>query len=94
MNIFQGEIVLANIKSAVKRIRTSKRNEMRNRQFKSIIKTNIKKVFTCEDENRETALRYALGLLDRAVNKGIIKRNTADRRKSAITKKYNRAVAM
>lgn len=83
---------MANIKSATKRINTSKRNEMRNKQFKSIIKTNIKKVFTSEDENRESALRNALGCLDRAVSKGILKRNTADRKKSAITKKYNASV--
>ena len=77
---------MANIKSAKKRIKVSKRNELRNRQFKSIIKTAIKKIALFEGEEKEQALRKAISYLDKAVNKGILKVNTAARKKSLIVK--------
>ncbi len=81
---------MANIKSAIKRIRTNKRNQIRNKQFKSVIRTNIKKFLTCESENKQITLRKALSCLDKAVNKGILKKNTASRKKSLLVKNYNK----
>ncbi len=65
---------------------------MRNNQFKSMMKTSIKKIDSLEGAEKEAALREALSNIDRSVNKGILKRNTADRKKSSVMRKYNKAV--
>ena len=85
-------MVLANIKSAKKRIKVNDRNALRNKMFKSMIKTNIRKACAVQDENeKENILRIALSSLDKAVNKGILKRNTADRKKSLVARRCKQA---
>lgn len=83
---------MANIKSAKKRIIIGKRNELRNKMYKSLMKTNIRKASEASGEEKEMAVRTALSSIDRAVSKGILKRNTADRKKSLVMKRYHSAV--
>lgn len=79
---------MANIKSQKKRIITNEKNRQRNVATRSRIKTLTKNVETAvagkNPEAVPAALTSALSAIDRAVTKGIIHRNTAARKKSAI----------
>lgn len=81
---------MANHKSAVKRVRQNiKRNEI-NRSNRSKLRTQIKKLrtsLTATDKTQSTELlNPTVSLIDKAVNKGLIHRNTAARHKSRLTK--------
>jgi len=86
---------LANIASAIKRVRSSERKRVRNRIVRSSTRTYIKKakqamvLGTAEGEMIQRALKS----LDRAAAKGIIHKNNASRRKSRLMKQYNRWLA-
>ena len=81
---------MANHKSAEKRVRqNAKRNEI-NRSNRSKLRTSIKKLRTSvasHDKNGSIELlNPTVSLIDKAVNKGIIHKNTAARYKSRLTK--------
>ena len=81
---------MANHKSALKRVRqTVKRNEQ-NRSNRSKLRTQIKKLRGAVAGADKTAsgelLTPTISLIDKAVNKGIIHRNTAARYKSRLSK--------
>ena len=76
-------------KSAVKRIRTAKRDRIRNTSIKSEIKSLLKK--TQEDPKNKEVARITVSKLDRAVRKGIIPKSVANRRKSRLALMINRA---
>lgn len=81
---------MANHKSAEKRVRqNTKRNEI-NRSNRSKLRTQIKKLrsaLAASDKNQSTELLTpTVSLIDKAVNKGLIHRNTAARYKSRLTK--------
>ena len=84
---------MANSKSAKKRVIVAERNRVRNQAVKTRIKTMAKKVLaTVEDQNLEAAkvaLSIAYKELDKAVTKGIIKKNTASRKKARLAAKVN-----
>lgn len=70
----------------------TERNRLRNNAYKSAVKTAIKKVLdglTNKQDAKEmqTTLGAAFSVIDRAVLKGILKKNTAARYKSRIAKK-------
>lgn len=77
---------MANIKSAKKRVLVAERNRQRNRSIRSRVKTAIKK-FEMSDADVQTAFRLAVSQLDKAVTKGVLHKNAAARRKSALSKK-------
>ena len=78
---------MAHHKSAIKRIKTSKKAQERNRHYKSILKTVLKSVFeTGDKENIAANAKKAESVLDRLVVKGIIHRNKAANQKSRIAK--------
>lgn len=84
---------MANHKSALKRVRQNeKRNEI-NRSNRSKLRTSIKKVRVAvaagEKKEGSEILLSTVSLIDKAVNKGIIHRNTAARHKSRLTKHVN-----
>ena len=84
---------MANHKSAEKRMRqNAKRNDI-NRSNRSKLRTSIKKLRTAvagSDKNASTELLYpTISLIDKAVNKGLIHKNTAARYKSRLTKHVN-----
>lgn len=81
---------MANHKSALKRVRqNAKRNEI-NRANRSKLRTQIKKLRGAlahhDKEQSGELLNPTVSLIDKAVNKGIIHRNTAARYKSRLTK--------
>lgn len=85
---------LANIKSAKKRIRTTRKRTELNRSRKSEIKTYIKKFnLALENGNTEEAkelLKIIDKKLKRAACKNVIHKNAASRKISKLTKKLNR----
>jgi small subunit ribosomal protein S20 len=85
---------MANHKSAEKRVRqNAKRNEI-NRSNRSKLRTSIKKLrgaVADHDKAASTELLFpTVSLIDKAVNKGIIHKNTAARYKSRLTKHVNK----
>jgi small subunit ribosomal protein S20 len=82
---------VANIKSQIKRNRQNEKARLRNKSVKSSLKTVIRKLNeAAEAGNTETAtvlLRDASRKLDQAASKGVIHKNQAANRKSAIAKR-------
>jgi small subunit ribosomal protein S20 len=73
-------------KSAVKRLRQSKKLNARNQAVKSRVATAVRKVREAGPEDREAALRKAIALIDTATKARIYKRETANRKKSRLMK--------
>jgi small subunit ribosomal protein S20 len=82
---------VANIKSQIKRNRQNEKARLRNKSVKSSLKTVIRKLneaHAAGDVELATALqRDAARKLDKAASKGVIHKNQAANRKSAIAKK-------
>ncbi|HEX3962774.1 MAG TPA: 30S ribosomal protein S20 [Trebonia sp.] len=82
---------MANIKSQIKRIKTNEKAHQRNKAVKSELRTHVRKfreaVESGNVEEATTALRIASRKLDKAVAKGVIHKNQAANRKSAISKR-------
>ena len=85
--------------SAVKRVQVALRNNIRNRTYKSSIKTIIKKTLieinNIESENYDQAnlfIAEAYSKIDKAVKKGIIPKNSAARRKSMLAQKLKNII--
>ena len=76
-------------KSAIKRIRSAKRDRIRNTSIKSEIKSLLKKVQ--ETPADKEVARITVSKIDRAVRKGIIPKAVANRRKSRLALMINRA---
>lgn len=77
---------MPNIKSAMKRVRTSAILRVRNRKEKTGLLTQ-RRVFMAAIEAKDkgkamSAFQTFASMLDKAVKKGILKKNTADRKKS------------
>jgi small subunit ribosomal protein S20 len=81
---------VANIKSQLKRIRTNEKARLRNKSVKSSLKTAVRKfreAAAAGDKDRAAGeLVTASRALDKAVSKGVIHRNQAANRKSAMAK--------
>ncbi len=81
---------MANIKSQIKRIGTNKKAQDRNKAVKSEFKTAIRAArlaITSGDKDKAVAtLAVASKKLDKAVSKGVIHKNQAANKKSAIAK--------
>jgi len=82
---------VANIKSQMKRNRTNEKRRLRNKAVKSELKTHVRRTRQAIDDGDKTAaqdaLRTAARKLDKAVSKGVIHKNQAANRKSALAKK-------
>jgi small subunit ribosomal protein S20 len=87
----KGRIRVANIKSQIKRIKTNEKAHQRNKAVKSELRTHVRKFREAVEagnvEEATTALRVASRKLDKAVSKGVIHKNQAANRKSAIAKR-------
>jgi len=83
-------ILVANIKSQIKRIKTNHARTERNKAYKSELRTFIRKfraaVESGNAEESAVALRDASRKLDKAVSKGVIHKNQAANKKSAMAK--------
>jgi small subunit ribosomal protein S20 len=78
---------VANTKSAMKRIRQNERRRLRNRAMRSKIRGSVKTARAAEDAARPAAILEAIRVLDKAVSKGVLHRNTAARKKSALARR-------
>jgi small subunit ribosomal protein S20 len=81
---------MANIKSAIKRIKTNKRDNLKNKKAKNLIKNAIKAANDAIINKKDEALdliKKAVIIIDKQTTKGIIHRNTAARKKSGLMKK-------
>ena len=80
------------ISSAEKRHRKSEERRIRNKSFKSSVKTSVKKFVSLtqkKDPGAEAALKEMIKKLDTAAGKGIISKNAAARKKSRMHRFYN-----
>lgn len=83
---------MPNIKSAKKRVKVSAANYERNKAYRSALRTAIKKADTAIDSkaaDANEAVKVAVVKIDQAVNKGILHKNNAARKKSALVKRLN-----
>ena len=84
---------MANIKSQLKRILTNEKAHERNKAVKSELKTAIRAtkaaVAAGDKEKAAAALVLANKKLDKAASKGVIHKNQAANRKSAIAKQVS-----
>ncbi len=87
---------MANTKSALKRAEIAERNRLRNKAYKSAVKTLMKKYFSAveiyaanptPESNQEVQLRLseAYSKIDKAVKRGVLHPNNGARKKSKLT---------
>lgn len=81
---------MANIKSQIKRNKTNEKARVRNKAYRSELKTYVRKVRAAvaegDEKGAQSALRAASRKLDKAVSKGVIHKNQAANRKSGMAK--------
>ena len=77
------------IGSELKRVRQSCKRNLRNRHYKSMMRTSIKNVLLAEKKDASEFLTKAVSTIDRICTKGVIHRNNAARHKSKLTKYVN-----
>ncbi len=83
---------MPNIKSAKKRVKVIATKTMRNKAINSALKTDMKKANAAIESNsadKAEAVRVAIKKIDQAAAKGILHKNTAARKKSALARKLN-----
>lgn len=84
---------MANIKQQIKRVRTNAERTERNRAYKSELRTFIRRFREAADSgdvaSAEEALKVASKKLDKAVSKGVLHKNQAANKKSAMAKKFH-----
>lgn len=80
---------MANLKSQKKRINISLKESSRNNTYRSSMRTAIKKAEKALGEKKATPemINQAVKSIDVAASKGVIKKNTAARKKSKLHKK-------
>lgn len=95
---------MANIKSAIKRVEIAERNRLRNKSYKSAVKTLMKKCLVAVDryaanpgseqlEEVQQSMSSAYSKIDRAVKRGVLHTNTGARKKSRLAKALKKAEA-
>ncbi|MFA5359587.1 MAG: 30S ribosomal protein S20 [Patescibacteria group bacterium] len=85
---------MPNSASAKKELRKAKKRQMRNKKtennLKDLIKKSRKAIETKDASAKELVIK-TLRALDKAAGKGVIKKNTSNRKKSRLHKKLNQA---
>nr|WP_319489441.1 30S ribosomal protein S20 [uncultured Caproiciproducens sp.] len=83
---------MPNIQSAKKRVKVIATKTLINKSFNSGLKTDIKKAnlaVESNDASKADAVKVAIKKIDQAAAKGILHKNTAARKKSALARKLN-----
>ena len=94
---------MANNKSSKKRIEIAERNRLRNRTYKSALRTLMKRCFTaCQTYGQtpapearaavESSLNAAFSKIDKAVKVGVLHRNTGANQKSRLSAAVRQAL--
>ena len=82
---------MANIQSAMKRVKIPRAQNLRNRMIISDLKTALKKFDKALESGDEAAISemytIAVSKVDKAVTKGVIHKNAANRKKAQLAKK-------
>lgn len=85
---------MANIKQQAKRNRTNERRRLRNKSVKSSVRTAIRKFREAaeagEKDKAAELLVSTTRKLDKAASKGVIHKNQAANKKSALARAYNK----
>ena len=87
---------MPNIKSAKKRVLVSKANYERNKAYRPDLSTAFKKAdaaINAKADDMAAVVNVAVQKIDKAASKGIIHKNNAARKKSAIVTRFNKANA-
>nr|WP_122013573.1 30S ribosomal protein S20 [Maliibacterium massiliense] len=84
---------MPNIKSAIKRVKVSRSENARNRSIKSSVKTAVKKYegALAAGEANEQSLSAVTAAVDKAVAKGVMHKNTANRKKAQLARHLGKA---
>lgn len=85
-------------KSSLKKARQTREKNLRNKRVKKAFKTAIKKLELAITEKKDkkeidTLFSKTISLIDKAVSKGVVHKNTAGRKKSQIMKKVNSSLS-
>jgi len=80
---------MPNIKSAKKRVLVNQAKASRNKANKSALKTALKKAKTAEGDDKQALVQAAIQKVDQAAAKGLLHKNNAARKKSALAKSLN-----
>jgi small subunit ribosomal protein S20 len=83
---------MPNIKSAIKRVKTSEASKAQNSTVKSTMRTAVKKAEAAivnNDAEATASFAQASSKLDKAAAKGLIHKNAAARKKARLMKKLN-----
>tara|TARA_Y100000814_G_scaffold220546_1_gene164845 strand:+ start:293 stop:544 length:252 start_codon:yes stop_codon:yes gene_type:complete len=76
--------------SELKRVRQSIKNRKRNKHYKSLLSTTIKKVRSADKkEEAQSELKKAISTIDKIASKGIIHKKNASNKKSRLAKHVN-----
>ena len=75
--------------SVLKRVRQSRKSNVRNRYYKSKMNTAIKKFIAMEKKEAETNFPEIIKLIDQVSSKGIIHKNKANNKKSKLALHLN-----
>lgn len=84
---------MPNRKAAIKDLRTSARRTERNKKLKDNLKASIKKslkAIEAKDVTAKELVIKATKAIDKAAKTGLIKKNTASRRKSRLDRNLNK----
>ena len=95
---------MANIKSAIKRVQIAERNRLRNRSYKSSIKTLTRRYFAALNDYAakpgpetmtlaQQELSATFSKIDKAVKRGVYHKNAGSRRKSKLSQALKQAEA-
>lgn len=86
---------MPNIKSAAKRVEVIRKKTLRNAGLKSALRTTVRKFNEAmtgrNNEEAKANLGRAMIAIDKAVTKGILHKNTAARKKSRLTLRFNKS---
>ena len=92
---------MANIKSAIKRVQIAERNRLRNKSYKTAVKTLSKKFLASVDQyateptpEKEQEVKERMSAvyskIDKAVKRGVYHPNNGARKKSRLAKAYKK----
>ena len=93
---------MANTKSAIKRVKVAERNRLRNKAYKSAVKTLMKKYFTAVEtyaanptpelkQQVDEHMAVAYSKIDKAVKCGVLHQNNGSRKKSRLAQQLKRS---
>lgn len=96
---------MANNKSALKRIEIAERNRLRNKTYKSAVKTLMKNYFAAVEaysrkpspealQEVQTRMNQAYSKIDKAVKRRVLHSNNGDRKKSRLAARLKKVSAM